>query len=323
MMKFFIKLKFFLAVFLLISSIMGQDKDTVEVSSNLSNTTPVKNCKNLKLGKAVSYPKPVYPLQAKTARIGGKIEITVLVDDLGNVSDITAIKGNPIFRDAAAEAARKAKFSPTICDGQVARIKALLIYNFIPYVISENYIKPNNIEAFIDIDKNNQYYESILSLTENYQLAFGYGDKRFHANAPLTKGDFSHFLRLTLDLLQQRAEISNKIPLEIGLYSPLNPLKIKSIDEVTDIDEKHPYRESVSFLISKYDIGLVNNEKKYNGKYPVTYNEVIDFWTKIFGKDAVPIHFEKIQVGDRILTRGEFSLFLHESLNVLTYKVLP
>jgi hypothetical protein len=67
----------------------------------------------------------------------------------------------------------------------------------------------------------------------------------------------------------------------------------------------------------------VNREKQFEGNLPLSNNEVIRYWEKIFGIDAVPVNFHLIKDGDRIMSRGEFALFLQESLNVLTYKVLP
>ncbi len=161
-------------------------------------------------------------------------------------------------------------------------------------------------------------------MTENYQLAFGFADKNFHADAPLTRSDFAHSLRLTLDLLSERAKIVNKTPAKIGLFYPLNPQKIISADKIKDIDKKkNPYFDSVKILLEKYQIVLVDGNRNFNGNLPQTQNETIDLWTKIFGAEAVPVNFERIKKGDRIFTRGEFALFLQESLNVLTYKVLP
>jgi hypothetical protein len=49
---------------------------------------------------------------------------------------------------------------------------------------------------------------------------------------------------------------------------------------------------------------------------------LLDLWAEIFGAEAVPINFE-LTNGDKIIMRGEFALFLQESVGVLTYKVLP
>ncbi len=312
-----------LTLFLVPVSIFAQEKDNINATSQIVTENISKSCKELDLGKNTQLQSPFYPTEAKTARIGGSVQIKVLINEDGKVEKILDSKGNKLLIPSAQESALKAEFTPTICDGVVIKTNGIITYNFIPIVFTENYFIPQSIEDFSDVSEGSNYYESILYLTENYKLTFGYADKKFHMNAPLTKGDFIHFLRLTLDFLQKRAEMSNKIPLEIGLYSQYNPQKIKSPREIKDLEKSQPYSESTEFLVSKYNISLINDEKELRGKLPLTQNEVINFWRKIFGKEAVPVNFKQIKTGDRIFTRGEFALFLQESLYVLTYKVLP
>lgn len=303
--------------------IFGQTEDIVEVVSDLIKDSSVNKCKHLNIGKVIFKPAPIYPADAKSERVGGKVEIQIKLDENGDVVEIKRIEGPEILRQAATEAALKTKFSQTICDGQIAQIDALMIYDFIPYVITDDYFSPEKIEDFTDVTTDSTYYESILNITENYNLAFGYKDKKFHSNAPLTKGDFAHFLRLTLDLLLKRAAIANKNPGRTKLFYAYNPQNIRSADEIKDFNKNLPYATSVSSLILKYDIGLVGQDKKFYGKYSMTYYDVIKNWAAIFGKDAVPVNFKQFATNGQILTRGEFALFLQESLYVLTYRILP
>ncbi|MDQ3321472.1 MAG: hypothetical protein M3525_03290 [Acidobacteriota bacterium] len=138
----------------------------------------------------------------------------------------------------------------------------------------------------------------------------------------MTRGDFAHFLRLSLDLLSERAKIAGKIPHRIGLFSPHNPQNLKGANDIKKLDKKEPFADSVKLLLLNYEIALVGEKKEFSGKSPISQNEVIEIWTKIFGADAVPVNF-KPETGGRIMTRGEFALFLQESFGVLTYKVLP
>lgn len=320
-MKLFLKLILFAILFS--STIFAQKNSEVEVARTLNSETVLKKCTKLEMGKIILDEKPVYPAEAKNSRIGGRVKVQVVVGENGDVLKILNIQGNRLLRKAAEQAAQKAKFSPTLCDGQNARINVFLVYNFIPYFFNDIYFKPTRIEEFTDISENSDYYESILNLTENYRIAFGYGDKKFHADAPLIKGDFAHFLLLTLDLLEEKAVFSGKISGEIGLYRKYNPNKLKPADEIKDLTDKNPYKESVNFLLTKYDIAFTDKQKNFDGDSALTIKQVIFYWSEIFGKDVVPINFKQVSTPDKMLTRGEFSLFLQESLYVLTYKVLP
>ncbi len=305
------------------STIFAQKNSKVEVMQTLNGGTIVKKCKKLELGKVILFVKPIYPAQAKNERIGGTVKVQAVVGETGNVLEVLDTQGPELLQNAARTAAQKAKFSPTLCDGRVARVKALMIYNFISYYFNDIYFKPDKVEEFLDVSKNSDYYEPIINLTENYQIAFGYGDKKFHAEAPLIKGDFAHFLLLTLDLLKDKAEFSAKNPEKIGLYRNYNPYRLKSADEFENLTNKNPYLKSIGYLLSKYDIALADKQKTFNGDSALTTVEVIFYWSQIFGEDAVPINFKQASMPEKILTRGEFSLFLQESLYVLTYKVLP
>lgn len=106
-------------------------------------------------------------------------------------------------------------------------------------------------------------------------------------------------------------KLLTKFRRKIGLFYSHNPQNIISADKIKDIDrKKNPYFDSVKILLEKYQIALINDSKNFNGNLPLTQNEVIDLWTKIFGAEAVPVNFEKIKKGDRIFIRGEFALFL-------------
>lgn len=326
MTKKIVKISYFLTIFLFILnlSVSAQKKEKIEVVPTISTETLINKCKNFTLGTLTLFLQPEYPPEAKTAQIGGTVTVSVSIDETGKVSGIKKIEGNRILQNAVINAVQKVKFTPTVCDGVPKPVNGLLAYNFVPYIFTESYFKPEKIEDFADIKRDSPFYEPILNLTENYQLAFGYADKNFHADAPLTRGDFAHSLRLTLDLLSERAKIINKTPNKIGLFYSHNPQKIISADKIKDIDKKkNPYFDSVKVLLEKYQTVLIDDSRNFNGNLPLTQNEVIDLWTKIFGAEAVPVNFERIKKGDRIFTRGEFALFLQESLNVLTYKVLP
>jgi TonB family protein len=82
-------------------------------------------------GKAISLPKPMYPLSARGSALSGTVRVEVLVDEQGNVFRAQAISGHPGLHQAARDAACEAKFSPTILDGRAIRVSGLITYNFV------------------------------------------------------------------------------------------------------------------------------------------------------------------------------------------------
>ena len=83
-------------------------------------------------GNAVSLPKPPYPPAAKAVRASGAVNVQVLIDENGNVVSANAVSGHPLLRQAAAAAARSAKFKPTLLSGQPVKVNGVIVYNFVP-----------------------------------------------------------------------------------------------------------------------------------------------------------------------------------------------
>ena len=81
-------------------------------------------------GKALSLPPPAYPEIARRARTGGTVEVEVVIDVTGNVISAKAVKGPGLLQGAAEQAARQAKFTPTLLSGQPVKISGTITYNF-------------------------------------------------------------------------------------------------------------------------------------------------------------------------------------------------
>jgi periplasmic protein TonB len=81
-------------------------------------------------GKAVSLPAPAYPEMAKRARTWGVVEVEVVIDVTGKVISAKAVKGPPLLMTAAEQAARQARFTPTLLSGQPVRITGTINYSF-------------------------------------------------------------------------------------------------------------------------------------------------------------------------------------------------
>lgn len=82
-------------------------------------------------GKAISLPKPAYPLEARAARAHGAVTVQVLIDEEGKVVSAKAISGPPLLHQAASDAALKATFQPTRLSGQPVKVSGVITYNFV------------------------------------------------------------------------------------------------------------------------------------------------------------------------------------------------
>jgi protein TonB len=75
---------------------------------------------------------PTYPATARTARIGGKVTVYLLVDEKGEVAAVQRTEGPEMLRRAAEEAARHWKFRQTIINSQPVRVTGFVTFNFAP-----------------------------------------------------------------------------------------------------------------------------------------------------------------------------------------------
>lgn len=81
-------------------------------------------------GKAISLPKPTYPPAARSAQVSGVVTVEVVIDESGKVISAKASDGPQLLRQAAEQAARLARFSPTILSGQPMKVSGQINYNF-------------------------------------------------------------------------------------------------------------------------------------------------------------------------------------------------
>lgn len=82
-------------------------------------------------GKAINLVKPAYPAPAKAVRAQGAVNVQVLIDENGNVVKASAVTGHALLRQAAEQAARATKFSPTFLSNQKVKVSGIIVYNFV------------------------------------------------------------------------------------------------------------------------------------------------------------------------------------------------
>ena len=83
-------------------------------------------------GKALSMPRPEYPMGVLGPRAAGSVFVFVEVDEQGNVSSVRDVcQGPPDLTAATMKAVRKARFSPTIVSGQPVKVTGFVQYNFV------------------------------------------------------------------------------------------------------------------------------------------------------------------------------------------------
>lgn len=83
-------------------------------------------------GRAVYKPQPEYPASAKSVRAQGTVTVQVLVDETGKVIEAKATRfpHNSLVW-AAEDAARRARFTPTLLSGAPVKVTGFITYTFL------------------------------------------------------------------------------------------------------------------------------------------------------------------------------------------------
>jgi len=83
-------------------------------------------------GDALVKPQPIYPSIAKQINAAGEVQVAIIISENGRVIEAKAIKGHPVLRAAAEDAARKWVFRPTLLDGKPVKQPGTLTFIFTP-----------------------------------------------------------------------------------------------------------------------------------------------------------------------------------------------
>jgi protein TonB len=81
--------------------------------------------------KAINLPQPPYPPLARQIRVAGTVSVQILVDESGRVVAAHAVSGHPFLTKSAEEAAQRARFTPTVLNGQAVKVQGVITYNFV------------------------------------------------------------------------------------------------------------------------------------------------------------------------------------------------
>ncbi len=128
----------------------------------------------------IDFAQPVYPPLAKAARIMGIVRVSIVIDEHGNVKDVTLISGHPMLAPAAIDSIRKWKYKPFQIAGREAAVQTVVQVS-IPENISQE-----------DIDKERKFQDA-------------YWPNEREGRVALQKGDFAT-AQAKLDLARAAAE---------------------------------------------------------------------------------------------------------------------
>jgi TonB family protein len=91
---------------------------------------PIRVGGNVQESKLIHRVEPAYPELAVRARVSGRVILTLTLDEEGNVGDLKIVSGHPLLNEAATDAVRKWKYSPTLLNGKPVPVSATTSVEF-------------------------------------------------------------------------------------------------------------------------------------------------------------------------------------------------
>jgi TonB family protein len=81
-------------------------------------------------GQLIHRVPPVYPLQAKSLRMEGKVVLDAMVMEDGSVSDLKVVQGPPVFTASALDAVKKWRYKPFVLNGKAVKSPMRIMVDF-------------------------------------------------------------------------------------------------------------------------------------------------------------------------------------------------
>ena len=82
-------------------------------------------------GRALSLPRPEYPIDARAGGVSGQVVVEVEIDECGSVARVKVLSGPAPLRSACERSAKAARFSPTFVNGMPIRVTGVIQYHFV------------------------------------------------------------------------------------------------------------------------------------------------------------------------------------------------
>ncbi len=92
--------------------------------------TPIIPGGNVQEAKLIFRVNPVYPEIARRTHVSGSVILEAVIDEEGNVSEVKILSGHPFLTEAAVQAVKQWKYSPTVLNGEPVPVMATVTVIF-------------------------------------------------------------------------------------------------------------------------------------------------------------------------------------------------
>ena len=113
----------------IVAPVPGMDQ-AQRPASTAVNTQPIKIGGNMQAGKLIQQPRPVYPPDAKAARIQGVVKLEAIIAKDGTVKHLEVVSGHPLLVVSALEAVKNWVYQTTLLNGEPVEVQTMIDVNY-------------------------------------------------------------------------------------------------------------------------------------------------------------------------------------------------
>jgi tetratricopeptide (TPR) repeat protein len=181
----------------------------------------------------------------------------------------------------------------------------------------DNDVKITSVSQFKDVQPTDDHFIALQSLTERYGIVVAYKDGNFHAEIPLSRGQFAMFLDRGLGIVGELATVATDGKYK-DAFKPFsaNKLKLKSVAKIKDLTPKSPYYPAVKSLAERYGINFVDTDGKFRPEQPITEKELQTWLIGVFS-----ISQNTQNTSNKSINRGQFVIRFNDTLDAINMRI--
>lgn len=172
--------------------------------------------------------------------------------------------------------------------------------------------KITSVSQFKDVQPTDEHFEALQYLTEFYGIVVAYKDGNFHAEIPLSRGQFAMFLDQGLDVALKLAAMGKYK--NVYKQFSANNLRLNSVSKIKNLSPASPYYQAVKSLTERYGINFVDADGKFRPEQPLTEKELQDWLEGVFsiGKNSATT---------RNINRGQFVMKFKSTIDEINIRI--
>jgi protein TonB len=108
----------------------GPPPQNSPLAGNSQSVQRVRVSQGVSAGLLITKVNPVYPPEARSARISGTVVLRAIINSAGDVETLTLISGHPLLVPAAMDAVKQWKYKPYLLNGKAVTVDTQITVNF-------------------------------------------------------------------------------------------------------------------------------------------------------------------------------------------------